>query len=342
MTEGVRVGDVRVGHVRLGHPAAPDEAPSERVPWRSVVVFVLIAYALMWLGTVPFWLSPLGLAMPGAQLILVAVMFAPALASLVAVRLVERRHWLRAVGLRSAGPIRRIVGYAGLAVVVIAVSLLVVLAVSAAVGLQRLDLTGLSGVRLAEPAQLSRLSPALYLAVLGINAIIAILTVNAVSALGEEIGWRGFLLGRLLPLGRGPAVLLSGSVWGLWHLPLILLGYEYPGAPRGWAVMAFLGFTVAIGSLLAWLRLRSGSVIPGAFAHGTLNALAPSTFLLLVGGRPGPVLLGAPMGLVAIIILAALGIGLFVALPAGRAAGRIRWRSGQAPAPDAPEPGRRR
>ena len=51
--------------------------------------------------------------------------------------------------------------------------------------------------------------------------------INSVFAFGEEVGWRGWLLPALHPLGVWPALLLSGVIWGLWHSPLILLGYNF-------------------------------------------------------------------------------------------------------------------
>src|SRR5690606_10039592 len=56
---------------------------------------------------------------------------------------------------------------------------------------------------------------------------IAAITVNAFVAFGEELGWRGFLVPALRPLGTWPALLISGAIWGLWHAPVILLGYNF-------------------------------------------------------------------------------------------------------------------
>lgn len=69
---------------------------------------------------------------------------------------------------------------------------------------------------------------ALQLAVLPVAAVI-----NLVPALGEELGWRGWLLPKLMPLGPVPAIPVSGVLWGVWHAPLVLLGYNDPTAP-GW------------------------------------------------------------------------------------------------------------
>lgn len=56
-------------------------------------------------------------------------------------------------------------------------------------------------------------------------------TAYAVVALGIESGWRGYLLPRLMPLGRVPAYLISGALWGLWFVPLIADWYYDNGLP---------------------------------------------------------------------------------------------------------------
>ncbi len=55
--------------------------------------------------------------------------------------------------------------------------------------------------------------------------------INTLLALGEELGWRGFLLPSLLPLGQWRAILMSGLIWGVWHAPAILQGHNYPSQP---------------------------------------------------------------------------------------------------------------
>jgi membrane protease YdiL (CAAX protease family) len=78
-----------------------------------------------------------------------------------------------------------------------------------------------------------------------------------VYALGEEIGWRDFLVPRLLPLGQIPTYLISGAIWAAWHLPFnVVLGYNngLAGFPL------FTIYIVLYGALLARLRLRSESV----------------------------------------------------------------------------------
>lgn len=92
------------------------------------------------------------------------------------------------------------------------------------------------------------------------------------GALGEEVGWRGFLLPRLLFLGRMRASLLVGFLHGAWHLPLILVTPFYHAGGAWWVTVPL--FLVALtlgGPVYGWLRLASASVWPAALAHRALN-----------------------------------------------------------------------
>ncbi len=108
---------------------------------------------------------------------------------------------------------------------------------------------------------------------------------NLLPALGEELGWRGWLLPRLYRFGAVPALLVSGVIWGLWHAPLILLGYNYPDAPRWLGLLAMVGMCVVVGMVFGWLRLRSASVWPAALAHGSFNAAAGFSFVFVQAGE---------------------------------------------------------
>jgi membrane protease YdiL (CAAX protease family) len=81
---------------------------------------------------------------------------------------------------------------------------------------------------------------------------------NTLFALGEELGWRGFLLPRLLPLGQWKAILVSGAIWGVWHAPAILQGHNYPDHPI-LGVFMMIVFTVLLGAIFSWLYLETNS-----------------------------------------------------------------------------------
>ncbi|WP_404285398.1 CPBP family intramembrane glutamic endopeptidase [Glutamicibacter arilaitensis] len=125
--------------------------------------------------------------------------------------------------------------------------------------------------------------PAKYL--LGQAGIILVAgLMNLIPALGEEIGWRGWLWPKLQPLGQLPAILSSGVIWGIWHAPLILLGYNYPFAKGAWGLAAMCGMCIVVGAIFAWLRTFSGSVWPAALAHGVFNASVGLVSLFMVMG----------------------------------------------------------
>jgi CAAX protease family protein len=91
-------------------------------------------------------------------------------------------------------------------------------------------------------AELARITLALQL----LAALTVGLAINMIFTLGEEFGWRVYLLPRLAPLGGAWVAILSGMVWGLWHAPLIVVsGYNFHGRP--WLGIAL----VAIGGLRA-------------------------------------------------------------------------------------------
>jgi membrane protease YdiL (CAAX protease family) len=99
--------------------------------------------------------------------------------------------------------------------------------------------------------------------------------ISAVLAFGEEFGWRGYLLPRLLPLGELNAAGLVALVWGPWHLPVLLVGLNYPGEN----IIALLGTFMLSVLMLSILHTRvyvasGGSLVLVALLHGSLNDFA--------------------------------------------------------------------
>ena len=128
-------------------------------------------------------------------------------------------------------------------------------------------------------------SPSLVLAIALVNTVIAGSTINAFAALGEEVGWRGFLLTTLgKKLGLYPAAIIVGVAWSLWHAPPILIaGFNYPHHPNAVGLATFTGLCVALSTACSILRAKSESVLPPAFLHGNLNALGGIALLTFVG-----------------------------------------------------------
>lgn len=98
------------------------------------------------------------------------------------------------------------------------------------------------------------------------------------SALGEEIGWRGFLVPELSRSMSFTAVAITtGVIWFTWHLPVILLGNYHnnsPGAlPLSGQLLMFFLCVVGAAIIMAYLRLKSGSLWTGAIFHATHNLI---------------------------------------------------------------------
>ncbi len=271
-------------------------------------LFVLIAFGLAWpvqVGIALFGRQAAAPALTGILVLPLAflLMWPPALGAYVA------RRWVEKSGFGDAGlrwpPLKCVLlawfGPALLTLVTVALSLPVYPPDTELAALHSL-LAAAGGPPLpAEAVLLAQVAAGLTVAV----------PVNSLFAFGEEFGWRGYLLPRLMGLwGPWPGILAHGAVWGLWHAPLVFLAsYSYPGHPPPYlpGVFLFTAFCILLGVNLAWLRLSSGSVVPPTVAHGALNAVGGLPLFLLKDVDPataGP--LWSPVGWAALGLTAAL------------------------------------
>ncbi|NYB51777.1 MAG: CPBP family intramembrane metalloprotease [Methanobacteriaceae archaeon] len=147
-------------------------------------------------------------------------------------------------------------------------------------------------------------SPLIIFVTMIIQGLIYGATINAVAAFGEEYGWRGFLQKQYSYMSFWKMSLVIGVIWGLWHAPIIIQGYNYPQNPII-GVFMMIGFTVLFTPLIAYVRIRSGSVIAAAIMHGTLNATAGIAILFTSGGSDLTV---GVMGLAGFISMAILNL----------------------------------
>lgn len=99
------------------------------------------------------------------------------------------------------------------------------------------------------------------------------LPIAVLLALSEEIGFRGYLLPKLLELGPKRAAIFSGFLHGTWHLPLIFLTPFYVAEGNPFlTIPVFLLLITAAGAIYGWLRLTTDSLWPPAILHGAFNA----------------------------------------------------------------------
>lgn len=155
--------------------------------------------------------------------------------------------------------------------------------------------------------------------VIGMIAILAspLVLPFHIFALGEEIGWRGYLLPNLLKLmNRRSAILLNGLLWGIAHAPLIYFhfnyGTDYWGEPyTGIGVMILI--CIILGVWLSFVTIKSSSILPAAILHGSINVIGELP--VMVSFSKVSVLLGPnPSGLIGMSGLIIGGIVILIVI----------------------------
>lgn len=199
------------------------------------------------------------------------IMWCPGLAAIITQLVYERS--LRGLGWRPGKPRYLLASYA--------IPLLYSLVAYGAVWL-----TGLGGFpNLETIAAVQRQYGIGGSPLLAMTAFVAVmatlgLVINCLAALGEEIGWRGLLVPELVKhTSFTRAALVSGLIWAVWHYPgILLLDYTNPSVPRWYAALCFTVMAVAMSVILAWLRLKSGSLWTAVVFHAAHNLFIQAVF----------------------------------------------------------------
>lgn len=139
--------------------------------------------------------------------------------------------------------------------------------------------------------------------------------INIIFTLGEEIGWRGYLLQKLCnQFSVQKSIIISGVIWGIWHAPIIAMGHNYGtgyvGAPWG-GIFAMIVFCVFLGSYISYLTIKTKSVIPAGIAHSAINAFA-GFGVLLCKGSVNPFIGPSPTGIIGGCIFILVGIYCYI------------------------------
>jgi uncharacterized protein len=267
------------------------------VPWRDVAIFAVLAYGIAWLIWIPemstAWEAIASGRTPtpyAAGGLTVLGMLAPGIAAVI-MRLFVTKEGLQG----SLGPVRH--RWRFLAIAAVGPALFVLASVGIAAG------TRLADFSLGTDEGL----PYVLVMLLAIGT-----PVSAVLAFGEEYGWRGYLLPKLLALGEIKASIVIALIWAPWHLPILFAGLNYGGENPA----AVLAFMVALGIMLSLFFTRmfvaaGGSVLVVAVMHGSLNAfgdrlsngehLLGDPFVASIGGLVG-------FALMAAVLVAAYGL----------------------------------
>lgn len=244
----------------------------------SIACFLILAVlvsAIFW-----FLIIEAGRSGAGAGNYVTGLMWAPAVAAVLTVHLMRLDR--EALGLRWSGARYLLIGYA----------------LPLAYGAIAYSLTWILGLGLfAEPAQIEAITrrlgweishPAavvsLYFLLLGTTQII----INVARALGEEIGWRGFLAPLLVErFGFTGGAMGGGVIWAAWHFPLYFFAGYNSGTPWWFSLPCFCVMVIGLSVILTWLRQVSKSVWPCAILHGSHNLFIQAVFTPLTGAN-GP------------------------------------------------------
>ncbi|TYP79359.1 type II CAAX endopeptidase family protein [Paenibacillus methanolicus] len=137
--------------------------------------------------------------------------------------------------------------------------------------------------------------------------IFALIKGTLFESLGEELGWRGYLLPRLMGIGERKAMLINGVIHGIWHFPIILLTREYHQGEKLWILLPFtVVSTMFLAPVISMLRLRTGSVWPASLMHTSHNLCWLVLTTLFTAQSEGSMYLAGDMGLIGILFYAGL------------------------------------
>lgn len=113
------------------------------------------------------------------------------------------------------------------------------------------------------------------IAFFSLNFVISLLVQSLLGSLvtiGEELGWRGYAQEKLIRrFGLNGGLILLGAIWGWWHLPIGLMGWNFPNHPVLGALILTPLSTIFLGIYMGWLYLRSRSIWMPTLAHAAWN-----------------------------------------------------------------------
>lgn len=264
----------------VGHPYDPRSPSTAR---REVAVFLVLAFALSSIG---WFFETRSTAAEALLLSIVFLMWSPGIAAIVT-RLYYQRN-LRGFGFR--------VGEARWQMVAIFLPILVGLLIFGSVWM-----TGIGPFNLEGAATVFSIG--------FVPVFLGTIVFSLFTAAGEEIGWRGLLVPEMAKfMGFTKLALLSSAIWAAWHLPSIVFSTYHGEGPLWYSLAVFVPSVMGAGIILAWLRLRSGSVITAVLFHGFWNYFIQQFYPLLTVQTPESAMITGEFGWAAAVVYILLAL----------------------------------
>lgn len=249
---------------------------------RAVSLFLFLAFGISW--AIAYGIHQAGgfgaVGPAGSTIGLMGFMLGPSVAAVICTLVFDRGRWSEALGFKGFG-LGKVIGWTVwgwiTAVLLTAGAVMVTVYVFGQpmgdpVVVMEAQLAS-QGVEPPMPVE------TLFAIQMSVGLLIGFAFNTVYLLISEELGWRGWLQPRLARLGFWPMSFVIGVIWGLWHLPVILMGHNY--GDMGWAgVAAMVGFTVFLTPFHSFARERGG-VIAAAGVHGAINAVAGLSIMYL-------------------------------------------------------------
>ena len=274
---------------------------------RTIPLFVVLSYGLAWIIWLALWLSGIGLNSPWSQLASIVAMWMPALAVFLLGKITKKPSGIKSklvVNLKRNWRFYLLAIWLPAVISFLGAGLyFLVFPNNFSLGFESIQAILQEKGILQSPIPLSSLVLIQMLASLTYAPFL-----NSLFALGEEIGWRGYLY----PALRERFLLvqthvLLGLIWSLWHLPINLQGYNYGLTYFAYPVLGIVAmflFCFSLGILLSWLMEKTGSIWASALFHGAINATAGFGLLFQLPGEKVSSLLifgPSPAGIIAVL-----------------------------------------
>ena len=269
---------------------------------KQIIIYIVLSFLIAW---ILFLIIPLKGMVYGEQrstLLLTGAMFAPAISSIL-VRLITKEGFKNMLLKPNfKGNIKTYL------LIFFGPSLLII--VSAILYFLLFPTHFDTGLTLLQGAEVT---PSTILLVSLLQVILVGPVINIVPTMGEELGWRGYLLPKLRTLFSDRlSIIISGIIWGLWHAPVIIMGHnygtDYPGYPYV-GILVMVVFCVALGIIEGYFTIKLNSVIPAAMVHSAMNAGAALPLIVAkvginqtIGPTVAGLIGGLPLFLVAITL----------------------------------------